>query len=50
LEGEIQENAWLICPATIDDVFAAQPEALYGRCAARLGIDLALLSQHGGEA
>lgn len=50
LEGEIQENAWLICPATLDDVFAAQPDDVYRKCAARLGIDLALLSQDGGEA
>ena len=50
LEGEIQENAWLICPATLDDVFAAEPDDVYRTCATRLGIDLALLSQDGGEA
>ena len=45
LEGEIQENAWLICPATLDDVFAAEPDDVYRTCATRLGIDLTLLSQ-----
>lgn len=50
LEGEIQENAWLICPAEIDDIFATDSEALYAKCVARLGIDLGLLSGDGGEA
>ena len=50
LEGEIQENAWLICPADLDDIFAPDSEVLYHRCVARLGIDLGLLSGDGGEA
>lgn len=50
LEGEIQENAWLICPATAEDIFSGQPDALYATCVARLGIDLGLLSRDGGEA
>lgn len=50
IEGEIQANAWLICPADLDDVFTAQHDELYQKCAARLGIDLGLLSQDGGEA
>ncbi len=50
LEGEIQENAWLTCPADIADIFAQPHENLYKKCAARIGIDLALLSHKGGEA
>ena len=50
LEGEIQENAWLICPATPQDVFERKADDLYATCVARLGIDLGLLSQEGGEA
>ena len=50
LEGEIQENAWLICPATLEDIFTPQPHTLYEACIQRLGIDLALLSHTGGEA
>lgn len=50
LEGEIQENAWLACPAEISDIFAANIGNLYETCIARLGIDLALLSGQGGEA
>jgi putative transcriptional regulator len=50
LEAELQDNAWLTCPATMDDIFSPQPEALYQLCAQRLGFDLALLSQQGGDA
>jgi putative transcriptional regulator len=50
LEGELQENAWLTCPATLEDIFSPDPHALYELCIQRLGFDLALLSQQGGEA
>jgi len=50
LENEIQDNAWLISPATVEDVFEADPDALYGRLLEGLGIDLAMLSHRGGEA
>ena len=50
LEGEIQENAWLTCPANVEQVFSGRPEKIYESCIAGLGIDLALLSQDGGEA
>ncbi|MCH1542047.1 MAG: YqgE/AlgH family protein [Alphaproteobacteria bacterium] len=50
LENEIQENAWLIIEADVKDVFDVDVEGLYKRLIARLGIDLAKLSQSGGEA
>ena len=50
LENEIQDNAWLICAGGSEDVFDPQPEALYERLVNRLGVDLAMLSQSGGEA
>lgn len=50
LENEIQDNAWLIAPARMEDVFSPHPERLYNRLIERLGIDLAMLSQSGGEA
>ena len=50
LENEIQDNAWLISPATVADVFDTDTDALYGRLIEQLGIDLAMLSQRGGEA
>jgi putative transcriptional regulator len=50
LENEIQENAWLIIEADVKDVFDVDVEGLYKRLIGRLGIDLAKLSQSGGEA
>jgi putative transcriptional regulator len=50
LENEIQDNAWLICPGDEADIFSPEPQALYARMVERLGIDLAMLSQSGGEA
>jgi putative transcriptional regulator len=50
LENEIQENAWLIIEADVKDVFDANVEGLYKRLIGKLGIDLAMLSQSGGEA
>lgn len=50
LENEIQDNAWLICDAKITDIFSADPNALYTALIKRMGIDLGMLSQTGGEA
>lgn len=50
LENEIQENAWLIIEADVKDVFDVDVEGLYKRLIAKLGVDLAKLSQSGGEA
>ncbi|MBT5158129.1 MAG: YqgE/AlgH family protein [Rhodobiaceae bacterium] len=50
LEGELQENAWLTCPANLQDIFTSKPKELYAACVQRLGFDLALLSNEGGEA
>lgn len=52
LETELQDNAWLIGPATPDIVFMPDKDgtAIYAHCAAAMGIDLAQLSHSGGEA
>lgn len=50
LEREIQENAWLHCPADAELVFNCQTEDLYSRAVARLGIDLGRLSGAAGHA
>ena len=50
IEGELQDNAWLVCDANIAEIFTSQSDDLYGKCVAAMGIDLALLSNEGGEA
>ncbi len=50
LEDELQDNAWLIAPCHTDTLFTSEPHRLYGDYIARLGIDIASLSQEGGEA
>ena len=50
IEGELQDNAWLVCDATIAEIFTSQSDDLYEKCVAAMGIDLALLSNEGGEA
>jgi putative transcriptional regulator len=50
IEGELQDNAWLVCVANIAEVFTSQSDDLYEKCVAAMGIDLALLSNEGGEA
>lgn len=50
IEGELQKNAWLVCDANIAEIFTSQKDDLYEKCAAAMGIDLALLSTDGGEA
>ena len=50
IEGELQDNAWLVCDANIAEIFASQSDDLYEKCVAAMGIDLALLSNEGGEA
>ena len=50
IEGELQDNAWLVCDANIGDIFTSQSDDLYEKCVAAMGIDLALLSNEGGEA
>ncbi|MEC8132600.1 MAG: YqgE/AlgH family protein [Pseudomonadota bacterium] len=50
IEGELQDNAWLVCDANIAEIFTSQSDDLYEKCVAGMGIDLALLSNEGGEA
>ena len=50
IEGELQDNAWLVCDANIAEIFTSQSDDLYEKCLAAMGIDLALLSNDGGEA
>lgn len=50
IEGELQDNAWLVCDANIAAIFTSQSDDLYEKCVAAMGIDLALLSNEGGEA
>ena len=50
IEGELQDNAWLVCDANIAEIFTSRSDDLYEKCVAAMGIDLALLSNEGGEA
>lgn len=37
LEGELSENAWIVCPATAESVFDRDPETLWRRVLTRCG-------------
>ena len=50
LEDELQDNAWLVAPGDVDLLFSPDSEKLYTQLLKRLGVDIALLSQDGGEA
>ncbi|MBB5514424.1 putative transcriptional regulator [Rubricella aquisinus] len=50
LEQELQENAWLIAPATPDLVFRTEKAQLWETALATLGVDPRLLSATGGQA
>ena len=50
IESELQDNAWLVCGANIAEIFTSQTDDLYEKCLATMGIDMALLSNEGGEA
>lgn len=50
LEQEMQQNAWLSGPACPDVIFRAPPAQRWEQAAARLGIDLGLLSSDVGHA
>lgn len=50
LEQEIQDNAWLIVPATEEIVFNTEPEMMWDRAMAQIGIDPAMLSTVSGHA
>ncbi|GAA3752482.1 putative transcriptional regulator [Spinactinospora alkalitolerans] len=44
LSAEIEEGAWYVLPATVEDVFCADPDALWAGVLRRQGGDLALVS------
>lgn len=50
LEHELQENAWLIVPATPELVFSSDKAALWQMAVGALGFDPNLLSATGGQA
>ncbi|MCI2399566.1 YqgE/AlgH family protein [Aliiroseovarius subalbicans] len=50
LEGELQQNAWLICDADQAIVFAADVGGKWSAALAKLGIDPLMLSAEGGRA
>lgn len=50
LEDEVVRNSWLTCPASADILFDIPAEERLATAAARLGIDLDLLSSDAGHA
>jgi putative transcriptional regulator len=50
LEEELKQNAWLTVAADNDIIFAAEDPSKYQRALTLLGIDIAALSGHGGQA
>lgn len=50
LEGELQQNGWLVAEASSDLVFAMANENKWDAAIASLGIDVRLLSAEGGSA
>ncbi|WP_068824890.1 YqgE/AlgH family protein [Pseudomonas sp. BMS12] len=50
LEQELSDNAWLTCPADSEILFATPFDQRLGAAAARLGINLSLLTAQAGHA
>lgn len=50
LEAELADNAWLTCPFDADILFDMSSEHRLGAAAARLGINLSLLTSQAGHA
>ena len=50
LEGELQANGWLSCPASPDIIFKEPVDTRYGRALAAIGIDPGRLSSLAGHA
>ena len=50
LEKELQDNAWLTCPATLPVLFEAEPEQKLQAAAGLLGVDINLISSQAGHA
>jgi putative transcriptional regulator len=50
LEGEIQDNGWLHCPADSDLIFGDDTDSKYDRALRKIGINPAMLSSQSGHA
>jgi putative transcriptional regulator len=50
LEGEIQENGWLHCPADAELIFGPDIDGKYGRALRKIGIEPGKLSSQSGHA
>lgn len=50
IERELQDNAWLTTPATEEIVFHTEPDLMWERAMAQIGIDPAMLSMTAGRA
>ena len=50
IEREIQDNAWLVAPATHEIVFQTPHDMMWHKALGTLGIDPVLLSGHAGHA
>jgi putative transcriptional regulator len=50
LESEIQQNGWILCPASDDLLFDDEFETKYERALALIGVDLGMLSTDIGRA
>jgi putative transcriptional regulator len=50
LEAELADNAWLTCPFDADILFNTDSDQRLGAAAARLGINLSLLTSQAGHA
>ncbi len=50
LEDELVQNAWLVAPATQELIFGSQPEHLWSRALATLGVEAGHLSGAAGRA
>ena len=49
LEGEIQNNGWLTCPADADLLFDTDLDGKYARALGKLGVDPAMLASEAGH-
>ena len=50
LDQELQDNCWLIAPASMDILFDTADETKWGRALTGMGVNPALLAAHGGHA
>ena len=50
LEAELSDNAWLTCPADLSILFDTPSEQRLSAAAARLGVNLSLLTAQAGHA